>query len=122
MYSFDIKVCALESKKEKHTYTNKDVKYILDTSDAESYRQLAKKINADDNLKVVLIQQEFGLFAEGESDFLTFISEVTKPIVFVFHTVLPRPDEVFKQKVQHLLNRASGIIVMTNGFLVMSLK
>jgi len=115
VYSFDIQICALESKKEKHTYKNKDVKYILDTSDAQSYKDLAEKINADSNIKVVLLQHEFGLFAEGETAFLEFVSNVNKPIVFVFHTVLPRPDEVFKQKVQHLLDHASGIIVMTNG-------
>lgn len=113
VYSFEIQVCALESKKEKHTYNN-DVKYILDTSDAQSYKDIANKINADNNIKVVLLQHEFGLFTEGEADFLAFVSNVNKPIVFVFHTVLPRPDEVFKQKVQYLLDHASGIIVMTN--------
>lgn len=114
VYSFNIKVCALESKKEKHTY-NEDVKYILDTSDSESYSNLTEKINNDNTIKVVLIQHEFGLFAGGEAYFLNFISKINKPIVFVFHTVLPRPDEIFKQKVQHLLNHSSGIIVMTNG-------
>lgn len=115
VYSFDIRICALESSKEKHTYASKDVKYILDTSDAQSYKDLAEKINNDNNIKVVLLQHEFGLFSEGEADFLKFVSNVNKPIVFVFHTVLPRPDEVFKQKVQHLLDHASGIIVMTDG-------
>ncbi|WP_084625957.1 glycosyltransferase [Flavobacterium soli] len=115
VYSFDIKICALESKKEKHTYSNKDVKYILDTSDSQSYEDLAQKINNDSNIKIVLLQHEFGLFAEGETAFLEFVKQVNKPIVFVFHTVLPRPDEVFKQKVQHLLDHASGIIVMTHG-------
>ena len=115
VYSFDIKVCAIESEKEQHEYKNPIVKYKLNTSRTESYLELARQINRDENLKIVLIQHEFGLFAETTQAFNDFVSRIKKPIVFVFHTVLPRPDEVFKQNVQHLLDCASGIIVMTNS-------
>jgi len=114
VYSFNIAVCALENKNEKHEYEEK-VKYILDTSEKQSYIDLAEKINSDDNIKIVLIQHEFGLFSESVEDFNEFVSALNKPLVFVFHTVLPRPDEVFKQKVQHLLDAADGIIVMTHS-------
>lgn len=115
VYSFSIKVCAVENRNEQHTYKDEVVKYKLNTSEPQSYIDLAESINADDNLKIVLLQHEFGLFAESNDDFNAFVSSIKKPIVFVFHTVLPRPDEVFQQKVQHLLDHADGIIVMTNG-------
>jgi len=114
VYSFSIEVCALENKNEKHEY-KENVKYKLDTSEPESYKELATKINADDNIKIVLLQHEFGFFADSVADFNAFILAVNKPVVIVFHTVLPRPDEVFKQNVQHLLDNVHGIIVMTNG-------
>jgi len=114
VYSFNIEICAVENNSEQHQY-GKEVKYKLNTSDAQSYVEMAEKINADDNIKVVLLQHEFGLFAETVNEFNDFISQIKKPLAIVFHTVLPRPDEVFKQKVQHLLDYADGIIVMTNG-------
>ncbi|WP_245945958.1 glycosyltransferase [Flavobacterium magnum] len=114
VYSFNIQVCALETNEEQHSY-EEDVKYILNTSEARSYEDLAEKINADDNIKIVLLQHEFGFFAHSIKEFNAFISRLNKPLVTVFHTVLPRPDEVFKQNVQHILDTVDGIIVMTNG-------
>lgn len=113
--SFSIKIGALENKDEKHTYSDPAVKYKLDTSDPESYLQLAQAINEDDNLKVVLIQHEFGLFNESVEDFNRFMDAVQKPIAVVFHTVLPGPDDVLRKNVQHILDRADSLIVMTNN-------
>lgn len=113
--SFSIKVCALENKNEKHTYTDPAVKYILDVSDPESYNQLAKSINEDNNLKIVLMQHEFGLVHESVANFNTFINDVRKPLSVVFHTVLPGPNEELKANVQHILDRADSLIVMTNN-------
>ena len=113
--SFSIKIAAIENKDERHTYTDTDVKYILNTSVPESYSDLAKSINEDDNLKVVLIQHEFGLVDETVNHFNAFIDAVQKPISVVFHTVLPNPNELFKGKVQHILNRADSLIVMTHN-------
>jgi glycosyltransferase involved in cell wall biosynthesis len=113
--SFSIKICALETNKEQHTYTDPDVKYILNTSEPESYKKLSKAINEDENLKIVLMQHEFGLVHETVKDFNAFIDEVQKPLSVVFHTVLPNPNEEFKANVQHILNRADSLIVMTNN-------
>lgn len=111
--SLDIKVCALEAGKSDFNYPAK-VKYTLDTSDFMSYVHLAKKINDDDLIQLVLIQHEFGFFQEQESSFLQLLYEVTKPIVIVFHTVLPNPDEQLKLKVRNIASSCQSIIVMTN--------
>lgn len=113
--SFSIKICALETNKEQHTYTDPSVKYILNTSEPQSYADLAKAINEDGNIKIVLIQHEFGLVHETVQEFNNFLDTVQKPISVVFHTVLPNPDEVFKANVQHILNSADSLIVMTNN-------
>jgi len=113
--SFSIKICAIENKNEQHTYTDTDVKYVLNTSEPDSYVQLAKSINEDANLKIVLIQHEFGLVHETVDHFNSFIDAVQKPLSVVFHTILPNPNEELKANVQHILNRVDSLIVMTNN-------
>lgn len=113
--SFSIKVCAIENNNEQHEYDDDIVKYTLNTSSPESYADLAKALNEDGNIKTVLVQHEFGLFAETTEHFNFFLDAVQKPLSVVFHTVLPKPDDVFKEKVQHILNSADSIIVMTHN-------
>ena len=113
--SFSIKICAIENNKEQHTYTDPAVKYILNTSEPQSYKDLSKEINENENIKIVLVQHEFGLVHETVQEFNSFLDDVQKPVSVVFHTVLPNPDEVFKANVQHILNAADSLIVMTNN-------
>lgn len=113
--SFTVKVCALENNNERHSYDFPEVKYVLNVSDPESYTALAAQINEDENLKAVLLQHEFGLVAESVGNFNNFIDSINKPLSVVFHTVLPNPDEALKGNVQHILNRADSLIVMTNN-------
>ncbi len=113
--SFSIKVCALETDNERHEYTDPSVKYVLNVSDPESYNSLLRAINEDDNIKVVLMQHEFGLVHESVANFNSFIDDVNKPLSFVFHTVLPNPNDELRANVQHILNRADSLIVMTHN-------
>lgn len=112
--SFTIKVCALEAEETSFDYPA-EVKFKLKTSVAADYHKTAKLINQNNNIKIVLIQHEFGLFYEQEEAFLQFIHEITKPVMAVFHTVLPRPDEAFMEKVQHIVEACQVVIVMTHN-------
>ena len=112
--SFDITICALESEFEKHKYS-KDVKYILETDNQKSYLKLAKNINENETLSMVLIQHEFGLFKTNETDFIQLIQTINKPIIVVFHTVLPNPDEAIQTMIQHINDNVNSFIVMTNN-------
>ncbi len=60
-----------------------------------------------------MIQHEFGFFKGQEQAFLEFIDELTKPVIVVFHTVLPYPDELFKLNVQRIAAACTSIVVMT---------
>ncbi|MEI6820991.1 MAG: glycosyltransferase [Bacteroidota bacterium] len=111
--SLSLKVCALESNGITYPYP-KEVKYILKTSIAKDYEDLAISINKDQDIKIVLVQHEFGFFHKQEQAFLHFLYSVTKPIVVVFHTVLPSPDEKLKSKVNSIAAVCESIIVMTN--------
>ncbi len=113
-HSFKINICALESESELHNYIH-EVKYILNTDHPDEFQSLANTINDDPNCKILLIQHEFGFFAKAEEEFYQFLKTITKPIVIVFHTVLPGPDETLKIKVQQLAGIAKYVIVMTRN-------
>ncbi|REH00507.1 glycosyltransferase [Flavobacterium aquicola] len=112
--SFAIKVTALELQNEKHTYLD-DIYAVLETDNQNSYVELAKNINRNKNIEIVLIQHEFGLFRGNEEDFISFLKSVNKPIIMVCHTVLPRPDEKFRQHVLEIDSIADAFVVMTNN-------
>ena len=99
--SFSLKVCALESNGNTYPYPE-EVKYILKTSHAEDYEKLADTINHDDDIEMVVIQHEFGFYKLQEQAFLQFLYALIKPVVIVFHTVIPHPGEELKIKVQRI--------------------
>lgn len=111
--SFHISICPIESDTEKHSYTD-NINYILNTDAPTTFTKIAKAINHDVTIQMVLIQHEFGFFAKVEEAFQQFLEALTKPIVMVFHTVLPHPNELLQAKVQQIASVSESVIVMTN--------
>jgi glycosyltransferase involved in cell wall biosynthesis len=111
--SFSFKVCALESEDTDLAYPE-EVKYVLKTSDADGYEKLAFDINHDDQVKVVLIQHEFGFYHHQKQAFQKILESLKKPVIVVFHTVLPNPDEKLKLQIQRIAAFSNSIIVMTH--------
>ncbi len=110
--SFSIKVCALENSPILRNYGD-EVKFVMDTS---HYIDVAEKINKDENIKVVFIQHEFGLFAgEYGEDILYFLYALHKPVIIAFHTVLPQPDNKRKNLVNAIINISHWVVVMTEN-------
>jgi glycosyltransferase involved in cell wall biosynthesis len=116
--SLSIKVCALESGDAGYRYGSK-VKYILKTSIADEYEKLALKINSNNCIKIVLIQHEFGFFKVQEQSFQQFLNKLSKPVVIVFHTVLPNPNKHLRIKVRNIAEACHSVVVMTNSSLQM---
>ncbi len=112
--SFTCSICALESDPEQHSYMETP-KFILNTDNRNSFTKMAFHINRDENIKLVVMQHEFGFFAKKEAEFKLFFDSITKPIVFVFHTVLPNPDAGLRNRVRDIAAIASSIIVMTSN-------
>ena len=111
--SISIKVCALESGDTNYTYPE-EVKYILKTSIAGEYEKLALNINNDPHIEIVLIQHEFGFYHGQQHAFEEFLFMLIKPVITVFHTVLPHPDEKLKSKIKNIASVCRSIIVMTH--------
>ncbi len=111
--SFNFSLCALECDSERHNYNGK-TKYILNTDYPAAFESLARLINKDTAIKMVMVQHEFGLFKKNESHFLQFLQMLAKPFVICFHTVLPAPDENMKKNIALMTGPAAAVIVMTN--------
>ncbi|MFA5329777.1 MAG: glycosyltransferase [Prolixibacteraceae bacterium] len=111
--SFSIKVCALETGDSKFLYPP-EVCYSLNTSLASEYDKMAFNINNDPGIQIVLIQHEFGFFHAQELAFHHLITKVKKPVVVVFHTVLPHPNLRLKLNIQRIAAFSKSIIVMTH--------
>jgi glycosyltransferase involved in cell wall biosynthesis len=108
-----IEICALQNGEYQHKYSN-EVTYILATSLLQEYRIVAEKINERDDIGLVCIQHEFGLFGGTYGDYLlAFLLALNKPVVTVFHSVLPEPDKKRKKIVRAIANLSNRIIVLT---------
>jgi len=112
--SMEIKVCALENNEDIFSYPS-EVKYTLKTFLPDGYLKLANAINLDPDIQIILIQHEFGFFKMQEQAFMNFLHQLTKPVIIVFHTVLPRPNEKLKLAVQQIEAACVSVIVMTHN-------
>ncbi|MBW8362681.1 MAG: glycosyltransferase [Kaistella sp.] len=110
--SFEIKVAALESG-HHHRYGT-EVLNVLQTRNPSSYRKLAQKISSSDQIELVVLQHEFGLFRSNERDLLKLLHYIRKPLVVVFHTVLPKPDGGTQQYIREIAEISDALIVMTD--------
>lgn len=114
-HSFSIRVCALETGKTNRIYPD-EVKYVLDTNAPAAYVELANAVNHNERIEIVLLQHEFGLFLQEDKNvFISFLESLTKPVIIVFHTVLPNPNELLKITVRNIVSACASVIVMTKN-------
>ena len=98
----------------KYYYPRKVILQI-NQDNQEEYVQVAQRINQMDEVQLVNIQHEFGIFGgKWGSHLISFVKTLRKPLVITFHTVLPGPDEELLYNVRSLAESASAVTVMTN--------
>ena len=113
--SIEIEVCALEDGRQGFDYPE-EVKYVIDTNRPAQYAEVVEKINDDHQVKAVMIEHEYGLFAGEYGDYIfNLLDLLEKPFIVTFHTVLPAPDEKRLRIVKLIAAKASHILVMTNN-------
>ena len=110
--SFHVLICPIESETESYEYDEKPF-FRLNTSEEDSYLNLALEINKNPNIELVLLQHEFGLFSTIKKGLPLFLRTLSKKLIIAFHTVLPTPSFDLKVQVQDLADHAEAIIVMT---------
>ncbi len=106
------KVIAINEEGNFYNY-NKKVIMEISKNDIETYIDIAKKVNEADNIKIICVQHEFGIFGGEYGNYIIpFLEAVKKPVVVTFHSILPKPDEKRKRVVRAIADRCSAIIVM----------
>ncbi|PIB38618.1 glycosyl transferase family 1 [Maribacter sp. 4G9] len=111
----DIEVCALENECCDANDYPEEVTYKIDAQELNSFFQVANKLNERDDIGMVCVQHEFGLFGGNYgSHLVAFLLKLDIPISCVFHTVLPNPDKKRTKIMQALDDLSEKLIVLTN--------
>ena len=105
-------VFALDSGKGALAYTS-DVA-PLSADDPAAYRAAAEAINAS-GADAVWLQHEYGIFGGTDGELVCdFVDRLAPPLVLTLHTVLPEPGENQRRILEHLLSRATRVMVMSS--------
>ena len=106
------RVIALNEESNLYNYDNRVIMQ-MNKDDLEDYINIAKRINRSNNIKIICVQHEFGLFGGEYGNYIIpFLETIEKPVVVTFHSVLPCPDESRKRVVKFIGEKSAAIIVM----------
>jgi glycosyltransferase involved in cell wall biosynthesis len=107
------KVCALNEQATSIYNYNGNVMHQIAATELENYVSFAQKINARNDIKLVNIQHEFGIFGGHWGDYLIpFLQALEKPVVITFHSVIPKPSHYLKKIVKLISAESQAIVVM----------
>ena len=108
----EFRTIALSDDSNIYNY-GEDVALEINKDDLDDYIEVAKRINRMDSVKLVCIQHEFGIFGgELGNHIIPFLELIEKPVVTIFHSVLPNPDMARERIVKSLCDKSSAVIVM----------
>ncbi|MCX7284519.1 MAG: glycosyltransferase family 4 protein [Novosphingobium sp.] len=90
-----------------------DVRSVIRAERAEDYIAAARTMNAD-GVDAVWLQHEYGIFGgEAGAMVLELVDHVAAPLIVTLHTVLADPSPAQRKVLEHILSRASKIMVMS---------
>ncbi len=89
------------------------VRGVIAADQPEDYRTAARRIN-EDAVDAVWLQHEYGIFGGEAGDMvLDLVDRVAAPLIVTLHTVLADPSAKQRAVLEHLLRRASRVMVMS---------
>jgi glycosyltransferase involved in cell wall biosynthesis len=89
-----------------------EVQFVIRQNEPDDYRAAVDMIN-DSDADICILQHEFGIFGgEGGIYILSFVSQLKKPLITIFHTVLERPSNQQKIAIQSIAKKSDRIVVM----------
>ncbi|MEO5586223.1 MAG: glycosyltransferase family 4 protein [Novosphingobium sp.] len=108
---FDVDVYALDDPESGVEYQG--IAATIAQQDPASYLAAARQINQS-GANAVWIQHEFGIFGGRDGEMICdFVDRIAAPLIFTLHTVLSEPSERQRGIIDHILRRASRIMVMS---------
>jgi glycosyltransferase involved in cell wall biosynthesis len=106
-----VDIYALDDPANPLTYAN--VAGTIAYDDPEAYAAAARQIN-ESGADAVWLQHEYGIFGGTEGDMVCdFVDRLAAPMILTPHTVLSAPSESQRRILDHLVERASRIMVMS---------
>lgn len=106
-----VDVWALEDAGSPLTYTG--VAGTIERQDPADYARVAEAIDAS-GADAVWLQHEYGIFGGPDGEMVCdFVDRIAAPLILTCHTVLGEPSERQRQILEHLVRRASRIMVMS---------
>lgn len=109
--NFNINIYALQSGSSK-LYYPPEVISTLDTDNPSDYIRIANEINSQDDILAVVLQHEFDLFQNSQSNLIDFLNQLSKPLITVFHTVITHPANEIQKYVQQIAEASRLVIVL----------
>ncbi len=95
-------------------YYPREVDLVFDKNKVSDYTAAAGHINAND-LQVVNLQHEFGLFGGPEGRHIArLLEKLKKPVVTTIHTVLQQPTLGYYTSLIEVIQRSQRVVVMSN--------
>ena len=105
-----VDVYALDDPRDGLVYA--DVTGTIVQDDPEAYLAAARQIN-ESGVDAVWLQHEFGIFGGPDGEMVCdFVDRLAAPLILTPHTVLSEPSERQRAILEHLVRRASRIMVM----------
>ncbi|MBR9690481.1 glycosyltransferase [Candidatus Woesearchaeota archaeon] len=112
---YESKIAAMTNEQSKNLDYPKEVMFKINETVIKEYKNIAKEINNDDNIKLVNIQHEFGIYGGKYLNYLSaFLETITKPVVITLHSVVPNPPANIRYILQYLAEKTRSIIVMVD--------
>lgn len=106
-------VAAVSDPHSQYQYPD-EVNYNLQQDIKDDYVRLAKAVNKNAGINLVVVQHEYGIYGGVDGEYLLeFTSRLKKPFLLVAHTVLPRPTKRQGRVLSRLCQQASAVVCMT---------
>jgi glycosyltransferase involved in cell wall biosynthesis len=101
----------IDSPTEPLTYP--EARSVIRADQPEDYRIAARRIN-EDAVDAVWLQHEYGIFGgDCGAMVLELVDRIAAPLIVTLHTVLAQPSAQQRAVLDHILDRASGVMVMS---------
>ncbi|HWK40365.1 MAG TPA: glycosyltransferase family 4 protein [Croceibacterium sp.] len=107
----DVDVYALDDPRNPLIYNG--IAGTIAQDDARAYLAAARNIN-ESGVDAVWVQHEYGIFGGTDGEMVCdFVDRLAAPLILTPHTVLSEPSQRQREILEHLVRRASRIMVMS---------
>lgn len=89
------------------------IRGLIRSDSIDDYRAAARRMN-EDAVDAVWLQHEYGIFGGHDGDMvLELVDRIAAPLIVTLHTVLAEPSQHQREVLEHILRRASRVMVMS---------